>query len=708
MEQEFKIENLGYTANNNPLRAIRNGDEFRGLIPAPDWHEEVVRRNATVDGTVGEMEKLIKSCAWQTADLAKVLQGKNIYETCGKIWNFLFSHIKYREDDEGQEQLRTPALSWKLRTSRGIDCDDFSIFASTILYNLNIPHYLRIARYKGKDYFQHVYVIVPGTGKNYYTIDGVLDQYDTEKEPIETKDFLIMNKSNLNGIDVSVLSGIGDDELSEISGILSGIDFGEIDELEGLGRIPTRGQELNAIRNHLIRTRDAVHRYPHIVKQVEDPESFLGMVNYAIKYWDTDKRDEALGILEEQEEKLNYLNGLSGMVDGYEETGLYYGVEGLGGVALLGKVKAKKGFFKKVKQAAKKAGSGIKKIAKKLIRVNPITITARGGMLAAMKTNFLKMAEKLKWGYLTESEARDHGFNAEEWQHAREALNKTEKLFVNVLQGKAENLKKAILTGRAGGLNGIETSEDLGYVVAASAGAAVTTALPFIKKVVGFLKKINYKKLIANVKPIYLKLKKKKADKETESADAQNASDSSGGGDENGDGNDTKEERPSAMPNDEPSSSEPKSPSESGGDSGGGESLNKDSSEADNKEADTKTTDAVETTNPKDNLPTKNEIEVPESSAIRTTESVFDKAKAWVSENKGASALIAGGIIFGIYELTTMGKHKKGLSGASRKGKKKSGKAKNHPPKTIRRSPRKKGKGGRGGKGGKGGAQITL
>ena len=46
------IENIGYTANNNPLRAIRSGEEYEDLLPAPDWQEIIVKRGADVSQTV--------------------------------------------------------------------------------------------------------------------------------------------------------------------------------------------------------------------------------------------------------------------------------------------------------------------------------------------------------------------------------------------------------------------------------------------------------------------------------------------------------------------------------------------------------------------------------------------------------------------------------------------------------------------------------
>ncbi len=435
---------IGYVANNNLLRASRGGEEFGGILPAPAFREEIVKRNADVSQTVKEMQKLIRDSAWQTAKLSKLLLGKDLYTTGKKIWGFLFYHILYKEDDKGEEQLRTPALSWYLRTKRGIDCDDFSIFASTILYNLGIPHYLRIAKYrdkngKPKDYFQHVYVVIPQKDKKYITIDAVLDEYDAEKETVETKDFLVMNNTNLNGIDVSVLSGIEEDTLKEMSGILEGVDFDTIKELNGLEGLESveeleglHGDDgeviLGSIYNHMKRTRDVVRKYPQLISTVEDPQMFGDMLDYGLRYWNTDYQDKALGVLADREEEINALQGLNSLSDGTEDAQLFYGMEGISGVSVLGKIKVKKQFFNnikktvqkvkqnvkktgaKVKAGAKKAGQKAGKVAKKvgklLVKTNPLTIAVRGGVLAAMKTNFLKIAARLKWGYLTESEAR--------------------------------------------------------------------------------------------------------------------------------------------------------------------------------------------------------------------------------------------------------------------------------------------------------------
>lgn len=704
MSDLINTENIGYTANNNPRRAMRNGAEYEELLPAPDWREEVVKRDADVSQTVQEMKKLIIKSAWQTKALSQKLRGNNLYSTCENIWNFLFYHIKYKEDDVGQEQLRTPALSWHIRTSRGIDCDDFSIFAGTILYNLGIPYYLRIARYKGKDYFQHVYVVVPQTNKQYITVDGVLDEYDTEKEPEETKDFLIMGTNNLNGIDVSVLSGIEDDDFNEISGILLGTDFNSISELEGLGQIASRDEELGSIYNHLIRTRNFIRRRPHYIRQVEHPETFLGMLDYAIGYWNSDKRDDALNLLEEKENELNRLQGLEGLADGYEDASLFYGMEGLNSVSALGRVRAKRGFFKKIKEAAKKAGQGIKKITKALVRFNPLTLTIRGGVLLAMKTNLFKMASRIKWGYLTEEEAQRNKFNMDEWRNAKNQLQKIEHMFVNILQGKPEALRKSILKGRAGGLSGLG---DLGYEpVTMTASGAVATAMPFIKKVLAIIKKVNFKKLVENVSPLLLKLKKKRAEKDTEAAETQEAETPSANTAEETENKtalpDAKED---ASSSDAGGSTDTNSSKSNGG--GGGSSSSTESATDENGGEDKTNLPATQrnaSASTKDSNDTNDNGGGGDGSANKgADENPFTKAMNWVKENPGKSALIAGGLILGVTALVKMSS-KKSLGRASRKGRTKKGKSKKNPPRAIsgtkkstkKRSPKKR-RGNRGG-----------
>ncbi|UZO81369.1 hypothetical protein NBT05_02585 [Aquimarina sp. ERC-38] len=107
------------------------------------------------------------------------------------------------------------------------------------------------------------------------------------------------------------------------------------------------------------------------------------------------------------------------------------------------------GFFKKI-------GKGLKRFAKKVVKpvvktfnrfLNPATILLRNGFLLAMKINMMKVAEKLRFGYLSESEARKRGGDMGRFAKMRKAVTKAEKIY-ELAGGKKENLKKAILRGK--------------------------------------------------------------------------------------------------------------------------------------------------------------------------------------------------------------------------------------------------------------------
>ena len=107
------------------------------------------------------------------------------------------------------------------------------------------------------------------------------------------------------------------------------------------------------------------------------------------------------------------------------------------------------GFFKKI-------GKGLKKFSKKVVKpvvktfnrfLNPATILLRNGFLLAMKINMMKVAEKLRFGYLSAAEVRKRGGDMSKFSKMRKAVEKAEKIY-ELSGGKKKNLKKAILKGK--------------------------------------------------------------------------------------------------------------------------------------------------------------------------------------------------------------------------------------------------------------------
>ena len=449
-------------------RAIKDGSRYNPYFPPPDERDRVIIDDGEVTDTVELMEKVVWKYLDDTKRIAPLLRRPSTHETCKAIWEFIYGYVQYKLDKRGLEQLRRPARSWAERAT-GVDCDCMSIFASSILTNLKIPHKFRITKYS-QDSWQHVYVIVPTTGANKYcVIDAVVSEFNYEKKYTDKMDY----DMNLKGINVAVLSGVsGNDHYDAVMATsLSGI---------GLGAT-TNQSDLDKLYQNLVATRNAVAQNPGLVSTVDDPQALIKMLDYAIGYWYTDKRNEALEVLSKNEAQLNMSNGVSS----------------IGGIAFdndelaLSGVNVK-GFFTNVKNTVKtvgqKVGQAAKVAVKAVVKYNPLSIAARGGFLLAMKLNLGKMASKLKWAYGTQQQAAAKGVNAATWQKSKNALSKVESLFADKLQGSKSALQNAILKGKAGNLSGIVEDQMLGQLGDPASATVIAAAAPVIIATIKILK----------------------------------------------------------------------------------------------------------------------------------------------------------------------------------------------------------------------------
>ncbi|WP_271784904.1 hypothetical protein [Aquimarina algiphila] len=111
------------------------------------------------------------------------------------------------------------------------------------------------------------------------------------------------------------------------------------------------------------------------------------------------------------------------------------------------------GFFKKIGRGLKKFA---KKVGKKVIRpvvrtfnrfLNPATILLRNGFLLAMKINMFKVASRLRFGYLSDAQARKMGIDMRKFSKLKKTVRKAEKIY-RTAGGRGRNLRKAILRGK--------------------------------------------------------------------------------------------------------------------------------------------------------------------------------------------------------------------------------------------------------------------
>ncbi len=294
------FEGLGLVAAGR--REIKDGDRYNHLFPVPEGTNERVQKDGGIDDTVKWCGYVVKTYHGDTRKLAQFLQNKSNSQKSlfRDIFDFCYQHIQYHLDRPGVEELRRPAVTWKDR-KHGVDCDDFTMFIASILYNLDIPFEFRITKYNKPNY-QHIYLIVPVENGTYVTIDPVLDTFNYEKPYSQKKDYdmkalNLAGTGNNIGIPIEILAGNGVD--NDLLKIAFGEDLQGV--IEGLG---SAEDDEAAMLRHLKRLRNTYVKHPDYIADFQDPVQAVKMLDYAIKYWDTPKRQEAIDILAKQEDNL--------------------------------------------------------------------------------------------------------------------------------------------------------------------------------------------------------------------------------------------------------------------------------------------------------------------------------------------------------------------------------------------------------------------
>lgn len=183
--------NLGLVAKHR--REIKSGTDFNRFFDKPIGKSVIINPSASVYDTVAAMKAKVYRTLSQTKAITSHLlkQSADTENFLKRVFEFAFNHIQYKEDAKGLEQIRTPNVTWAQR-SIGVDCDDFTIFCSSILVNAGIPHFMRICEINGKGYFQHVYIVVPkrknadmsAYSGQYWTVDPVLENFNQEAQLI--------------------------------------------------------------------------------------------------------------------------------------------------------------------------------------------------------------------------------------------------------------------------------------------------------------------------------------------------------------------------------------------------------------------------------------------------------------------------------------------------------------------------------------------
>jgi hypothetical protein len=175
-------------------------EQLLQLMPPSDGkittnYSTIVNRNI-----IKTIHKESKKAAEITKNIAPLFKGNSIEDTCNNIWKFLKTQIKYEKDEYNQD-IRLPNAF--IQAGKG-DCKSYSLFAHSILQNLDIPSAYRYTSYSADPTPQHVYVVAltgnnKVNGSEVVVTDGVWNTFNKQKPFTFKKDF--MEIRTLSGTD---------------------------------------------------------------------------------------------------------------------------------------------------------------------------------------------------------------------------------------------------------------------------------------------------------------------------------------------------------------------------------------------------------------------------------------------------------------------------------------------------------------------------
>ena len=199
-------------------RKISPGWEYDPLFPRAELSTEIIKGQAKLEDTIRFLPKAIADTGGQTKKIAALLKGKNTFDTCKRIWHWVFKHIQYEKDEKGKEQIRSPQRTWHDRFT-GVDCDDYTVLISSMLCKLRIPHLLRVAMYDEDNGFQHIYPVAFDTDGTEIIIDCVLDEFNVEVPTLKKID---------QTMELQFLNGLPDKNQAKKSKSVSSIDADDL------------------------------------------------------------------------------------------------------------------------------------------------------------------------------------------------------------------------------------------------------------------------------------------------------------------------------------------------------------------------------------------------------------------------------------------------------------------------------------------------
>ena len=164
-----------------------------------DGRNTIKKRRGTTKDIITEVLNTYQDTWHTTAELAETLKRETEKDTCRAVFDFIINNVRYNEDPDGVQWIRTPARL--LHDGEG-DCKSMAILSASILNNLRIPCFFRFVSFSKNHQITHVYTVT----ESGIIIDPV-ERIDGQ--PVFNYASQYTYKKDMNTTQISRLSGIG-------------------------------------------------------------------------------------------------------------------------------------------------------------------------------------------------------------------------------------------------------------------------------------------------------------------------------------------------------------------------------------------------------------------------------------------------------------------------------------------------------------------
>jgi hypothetical protein len=171
---------------------------MKAAIAPPQYKSQTFYKDGNTQDIIETILKVVKNynIAAETKEFSKGF--KATIKDMERLYWLVKDNIRYTEDPQGFQWIRTPARTWSDR-NKGADCKSFTVFLVSIFQNLGLDYTIRFASYNPNKVIGHVYPLVKIGGK-WIVMDAVWDYFNDEKDYTFKKDFKMSEIAVLSGV----------------------------------------------------------------------------------------------------------------------------------------------------------------------------------------------------------------------------------------------------------------------------------------------------------------------------------------------------------------------------------------------------------------------------------------------------------------------------------------------------------------------------